>query len=374
MQRPRLTISLNDDERSTLEAWANPRKEAPSGPPRRALRARMVLLCAEGLDDATIAAHLGTGASTVGKWRGRFVRDRLAGLDDSARSGVPRRITDAQIEDVVLRTLEKTPPGGLRWTRRAMAHATGLSRSTIDRLWRAFGLSPHRAAAEETARPLRLDAVRAVVGLSSSPPDSALVLAVEDEAPPGEGPLRLGPLVLSAPCPAEPDPHEVGTAMRALLLQADRTTVQGKKPYRPRPGVELVRFLEACARAMPAGLGMHVVLDGHRAHHEGVLRAFSARCPHLEVHVAPTRDRFVAIATWALALPTERGNGPGTDGDVQPEARALLLASPPALPFVWTMPADNPRPPGGPDSVRYVMGEGKPDTSAQPRPYLACVG
>jgi len=329
----------------------------------------MVLLCAEGLDDATIASRLGTGASTVGKWRARFVRDRLAGLDDSARAGVPRRITDAQIEDVVLRTLEKTPPGGLRWTRRSMAHATGLSRSTIDRLWRAFGLSPHRAAVEErTARVLRLDAVRAVVGLSLSPPDSALVLAVEDEAPPGEGSLRLGPLLSSPPCPAEPDPHGLGAAMRTLLLQADRTSVQRKKPYKPRPAVELVRFLEACARAMPAGLGMHVVLDGHRAHHEEALRAFSSRHPNLEVHVAPSRDRFVAIASWALALPTERAHGPGTDRDVQPEARALLLESPPPSPFLWTMPADVSRTPGELDSVRYVRAEGKPDTNDQPRP------
>jgi transposase len=371
MQKPRLTISLNDDERQTLEAWTRDQNAPPSGSRRRALRAKMVLLCAEGLDDPTIAARLGTGQTTVGKWRARFVRDRLAGLDDSARAGVPRRITDAQIEDVVLRTLERTPPGGLRWTRRAMAHATGLSRSTIDRLWRAFGLAPDRTAAEDvTGRALRLDRVRAVVGLCLSPPDSALALAVDDEGPPDEGPLRLRPLIPFPADPAESDRNGLGASMHAFLLQATDTRVQKKRRYRPRPAVELVRFLEAAARAMPAGLGLHIVLDGHRAHHEEALRAFAARHPRLEVHVAPSHARFAELAGRVLAPPTEHAQRKEDHHDVLPAVRALLAGSPPAVPFVWTMPADVPRMPGAQASCRSVQPGGL-DTSGQPLPCLA---
>ncbi len=313
----------------------------------------MVLLCAEGLDDSTIAARLGTGQTTVAKWRARFVRDRLAGLDDSARAGVPRRITEAQIEDVVRRTLERTPPGGSRWTRRSMAHATGLSRSTIDRLWRAFGLAPQRSAPEGGG--LRLDRVRAVVGLWVSPGQHGLALAVEDEGPPREGPLCLRPLAPLLADAAENDQHGIGAAVRALLLRADQTRVQPKKPYRPRPAVELLRFLETSARALPASLGLHVVLDGHHAHHEEVLRAFAARHARLEVHVAPSRDRFVELAARVLALPAGRAPGGATDQDVLPEVRAWLLGPLPAVPFLWTRP------------VGHAQLEG-PSPSVQPLP------
>lgn len=307
MRRPRLTISLNDDERRTLDDWARAPEAQGSGSGRRALRAQMVLLCAEGLDDPTIAARLGTGPTTVAKWRARFVRDRLAGLDDSARAGVPRRITDAQIEEVVRRTLERTPPGGLRWTRRSMAKATGLSRSTIDRLWRAFGLAPERRAPTESS--LCLDRVRAVVGLCVSPGQHALALAVDDEGPPEGGPLRLRPLGPLPPDAAEGDRQGLGAAMHALLLGGEPTPVQQKRPYRLRPAVELLRFLEAAARAVPAGLGLHVVLDGHRAHQEEALRTFAARHPRLEVHVAPSHDRFLELAARVLALSKVRAQG-----------------------------------------------------------------
>jgi hypothetical protein len=155
--------------------------------------------------------------------------------------------------------------------------------------------------------------------------------------------------------------------MHALLLQADETRVQQKRRYRPRPAVELLRFLDAAARAMPPGLGLHVVLDGHRAHHEEVLRSFAARHPPLEVHVAPSRARFVELAGRVLALPTERAYGRGTHQDVQPEVRALLSGSPPAVPLVSPMPTDVPFMPGAQASCRYVQ-PGGPDTSDQPLP------
>src|SRR3954467_2218566 len=138
--RPRIPLTLTEDEQAKLHSWAN----RPTSAQRLALRSRIVLACAEGLNNQAVARRLRITPQTVGKWRGRFLEDRLEGLTDEPRPGAPRSLTDAQVEEVITRTLESKPPAATRWSTRGMAEVTGLSQSTIVRVWHAFGLQPHR--------------------------------------------------------------------------------------------------------------------------------------------------------------------------------------------------------------------------------------
>jgi transposase len=159
--RPTVQIVLSDEERQTLQRWARRRSSSQA----LALRCRIVLACAEGLSNVDAGWRLGIHAATVGKWRGRFARRRLEGLVDEARPGAPRSITDEQVELVVIKTLEETPPDATHWSTRQMARATGMSQTAIVRIWRAFGLKPHLVDTWKLSTdPQFIDKVRDVVG------------------------------------------------------------------------------------------------------------------------------------------------------------------------------------------------------------------
>ena len=177
--RPKALLTLSDDERQKLETWAS----RPTSSQRLATRARIVLACAEGLDNKTVAVRLRVNIVTVGKWRKRFVEDRLEGLTDEPRPGAPRKITDATVEEVVTKTLEEKPKAATHWSTRGMAEAVGLSQSAIVRIWNAFGLKPHVVETWKlSADPEFIANVRDVVGLYMSPPEHALVLAVDEKS------------------------------------------------------------------------------------------------------------------------------------------------------------------------------------------------
>ena len=177
--RPKTELVLSDEERERLESWAHRSRTSP----QLARRARVVLMCAGGLDNKTAAKKLRLTPQTVGRWRTRFVRDRLDGLYDEPRPGTPRQVTDAEIEQVVIRTLESTPRGATHWSSRSMAKASGLSRMTVSRIWKAFGLQPHRTETFKLSPdPLLIDKVRDIVGLYLNPPDHALVLCVDEKS------------------------------------------------------------------------------------------------------------------------------------------------------------------------------------------------
>ena len=160
---PRLPpLELSCAERATLERWA----KRPSSAQALALRCRIVLACAEGGANTAVAARLGVSRPTVIKWRARFVAHRLDGLLDAPRPGAPRTITDEQVERVIVKTLEETPRDATHWSTRQMAKATGRSPSAVSRIWRAFGLQPHRAESFKLSTdPQFIDKVRDVVGL-----------------------------------------------------------------------------------------------------------------------------------------------------------------------------------------------------------------
>src|SRR3990170_2533891 len=177
--RPKKELKLTGEERQKLEQWARRPKTAQ----RLALRSRIVLRCADGLSNQAVARQLRTSGATVGKWRERFRTARLEGLADEPRPGAPREIADAQVEDLITRTLESTPPEATHWSTRSMARATKVSRATISRIWRAFGLQPHRTETFKlSSDPFFVEKVRDLVGLYLNPPDHAVVLCVDEKS------------------------------------------------------------------------------------------------------------------------------------------------------------------------------------------------
>ena len=191
--RPKALLTLTPNERRELESLAHRSRSVPA----LARRARIVLACAEGRASKTVARRIRVTEGTVCKWRARFVRDRVAGLYDEPRPGTPRTITDAHIEDVIVRTLESTPRGAMHWSTRTMAKGAWLSYPTIARIWQAFGLQPHRSETFKLSPdPLLVPKVRDIVGLYIHPPERAVVLAVDEESqiqaldPGGSAPWR----------------------------------------------------------------------------------------------------------------------------------------------------------------------------------------
>jgi transposase len=178
--RPKAPLVLTEGERKTLERWARRRTNAQA----LALRARVVLACAEGATNVAVAERLGVWPQTVAKWRGRFVRERLEGLADEPRPGRPRTIADEQVEAVIVKALEQPPPDhDSHWSTRSMARTTGLSQTAISRIWRAFGLKPHLEQTWKlSADPQFIDKVRDIVGLYLDPPERALVLCVDEKS------------------------------------------------------------------------------------------------------------------------------------------------------------------------------------------------
>lgn len=166
-------IVLSEAECEQLESWTRRRASAQA----LAMRSRIVLACAEGLKNTEIAQRLGITRPMVTKWRNRFAAERLDGLIDEPRPGQPRTVTDAQVEEVITKTLESTPKDATHYSTRSMAAEVGLTQSAVHRIWRAFGLAPHRQDNWKLSKdPQFVAKVRDVVGLYLNPPERAVVL------------------------------------------------------------------------------------------------------------------------------------------------------------------------------------------------------
>ncbi|MGW1551123.1 IS630 family transposase, partial [Streptomyces sp. NPDC002346] len=175
MGRPMAELVLSEDERATLVRWSRRAKSSQA----LAQRCRIVLGCADGKTNRQVADELGIWPQTVGKWRRRFLELRMEGLVDEPRPGGPRKITDERVEDVVVATLERSPKDATHWSRASMAAESGLSKSTVGRIWKAFGLKPHQVDTFKLSNdPQFIEKVRDVVGLYLDPPERALVLCV----------------------------------------------------------------------------------------------------------------------------------------------------------------------------------------------------
>ena len=342
--RPKPPVVLGDEERQTLETWAS----RPKSTQRLALRARIVLACAEGLDNKDVAARLRTNTATVGKWRKRFLADRLDGLADEPRPGAPRKVTDALVEEVVTRTLEEKPKAATHWSTRGMAEAVGLSQSAIVRIWNAFGLKPHKADTFKLSTdPYVVEKVRDVVGLYMSPPENAIVLSI-DEKSPIQALDRTQPLLPMAPGQAErgtPDYVRNGTTSLFAALNVATGEVIGKC-YRRHRQQEFLKFLNEIDAQVERGPGVeiHIILDNYGTHTTPSVKRWFARHPEYHLHFTPTSGSWLNQVERFFAEITAKRIRRGAFRDVASLEKAIMeyLAnhneSP--RPFVWTANAD----------------------------------
>jgi transcriptional regulator with XRE-family HTH domain len=275
--RPTPPLTLTADERQTLERWTR----RPSTAQALAQRARLILSCAAGKTNTRVAQELRITKQTVGRWRMRFLADRLDGLLDEPRPGAPRTVTDAQIEAVLTRTLESRPADATHWSTRSMAKAAGLSRSTINRIWRAFALQPHRTETFKLSKdPLFIEKVRDIVGLYLHPPDRALVLCV-DEKSQIQALDRTQPLLPLRPGQPERRSHDYvrhGTTSLFAALDARTGQVIGQLHRRHRT-IEFRKFLETIDAAVPAELEVHLILDNYGTHKTPLIHRGSPGIP-----------------------------------------------------------------------------------------------
>ena len=340
--RPKSELMLTAAEREQLVSMAHRARSAPG----LARRARLVLACASGQDNKAVARQLRVTPATVGKWRSRFVVDRLEGLLDEPRPGAPRQVTDAQVERVVVRTLETTPRGATHWSTRGMAQATGLSRMTISRIWRAFGLQPHRSASFKLSPdPLLIEKVRDIVGLYINPPAHAVVLCVDEKAQ-IQALDRTAPLLPLQPGQVERHTHDYtrhGTTSLFAALDVKTGQVVGETHRRHRSR-EFRQFLDRLDAAIPAELEVHVVMDNYGTHKTPLIRAWFAKRPRFQAHFTPTYGSWLnLVERWFAELTTKQ-----LRRGAHRSVRALEAAiqefidahNTTGQPFVWTKTAD----------------------------------
>jgi transposase len=341
-RKPELT--LTDDEKQTLKTWAS----RPKSTQQLAQRARIVLACGEGLDNTSVAERLDVCAATVGKWRRRFLERRLDGLADEPRPGVPRKVTDADVERIVTRTLETKPKNATHWSTRGMAEAAGLSQSTISRIWRAFGLKPHRTGTFKLSNdPYFIEKVRDVVGLYMSPPERAIVLCV-DEKSQVQALDRTQPLLPMRPGQAERRTHDYvrnGTTSLFAALNVATGEVIGSCHRRHRHQ-EFLKFLNEIDAKVPreSGVEIHLILDNYGTHKTAAVKRWFLRHPEYHLHFTPTSSSWLNLVERFFAEITEKRIRRGAFRSVQALEQAIreyledYNRNP--RPFVWTADAD----------------------------------
>lgn len=340
--RPKATLKLNADEERELTSLAHRARSAPA----LARRARIVLACAEGHDNHTVAGKLRVTPATVGKWRKRFVQDRLEGLYDEPRLGAPRTISDEQVEQVVVRTLESTPRGATHWSTREMAKATGYSHMTISRIWQAFGLQPHRSESFKLSPdPLLVPKVRDIVGLYMNPPEHAVVLCV-DEKSQIQALDRTAPLLPMRPGQAERRTHDYkrhGTTSLFAALDVKSGKVMGETHPRHR-SIEFRKFLDRIDASVPRDREVHIVMDNYGTHKTPLICAWFAKRPRFHVHFTPTYGSWLNLVERWFGELTMKQIRRGAHRSVNELERAIYEfldahnADP--KPFVWTKSAD----------------------------------
>ncbi len=302
--RPKAELELRNDERESLIRYKKRKRTNRN----LAFRAEIVLLCASGMTNQAVAEKLRANKDTVGKWRRRFVERRLEGLLDEPRVGAPRTISDEQIEEVIVKTLESKPKARTHWSTRKMAKESGLSHSTIGRIWRTFGLKPHVVRGFKISNdPQFIEKVRDIVGLYLSPPRNAVVFSF-DEKPQVQALQRAQPVLpldLGAPERQTGNYIRHGTLdlFAAMDVASGRVIAKCKQQHRAK---DFVAFLKEVDAAVAPELELHIILDNLSAHKAEPVRRWLVRHPRFHLHFTPTYSSWLQPGRTLLCRPHQR--------------------------------------------------------------------
>lgn len=335
-------LVLSEGDREQLVGLTQRRKTSQA----LAQRARIILGCATGASNRDVARQERVLAQTVGKWRRRFLSRGVDGLFDEPRPGQPRRITDADVERVIVATLEKRPENATHWSTRSLAARLGLNQTAVSRIWRAFSLQPHRQETFKLSRdPLFIEKVRDIVGLYLDPPDKALVLCV-DEKSQIQALDRTQPILPMLPGVPERRTHDYvrhGTTSLFAALDVKAGTVIGECHRRHR-STEFLKFLRRIDREVPQHLDVHLILDNYGTHKSPIIRAWHKRHPRFHFHFTPTGSSWInLVERWFAEITNKwirRGAHRGTGELERAIYQYIETANQNPKPFVWTKTAD----------------------------------
>jgi len=340
--RPLAALRLAETDRETLERWTRRPKSANA----LAMRARIVLASSAGESNGRIATRLRLTPQTVGKWRARYIAKGVDGLLDEPRPGAPRTVGDEQLDRVLTLTLETVPADATHWSTRAMAARTGLSQSTVSRIWRAFMLKPHRSETFKISKdPLFIEKVRDIVGLYLNPPDRALVLAA-DEKSQIQALDRTQPLLPMRPGQIERRTHDYvrhGTTNLFAALEVKTGRVIGEVHRRHR-AKEFLHFLSTIEANVPADLDVHLILDNYGTHKTPKVHRWLLRHPRFHLHFTPTGASWMnLVEAWFSVFTRKRlkRSAHRSTRDLERMIHDYLEQNNmDPTPFVWTKTAD----------------------------------
>jgi len=340
--RPIPKLFLSEQEQEMLQRWTRRAKTSQA----LAQRARIILECSEGRTNSQAALELRLTPQTIGKWRRRFLQKRLDGLLDEPRPGTPLRLSDKEVERVLVLTLESTPKNATHWSTRSMAEACGLSRSSINRIWRAFALAPHRTETFKLSKdPLFVEKVRDIVGLYMAPPDKGLVLCV-DEKTQIQALERSQPVLPMRPGQLERRSHDYtrhGITSLFAALDAKTGKIIGEIHRRHR-STEFRKFLDTIDASVPESLDVHLILDNYGTHKSPMIQRWMVKRPRFHLHFTPTGASWINLVERWFALITEKQIRRGifrSTKELETSIRNYIQSyNDYSKPFVWTKTAD----------------------------------
>jgi transposase len=339
--RPRQVLELTGEEREQLVRWERRGKSSQA----LALRSRIVLACAEGHPNTEVARRCGVSSPTVGKWRRRFCELRLDGLCDDPRPGRPATITVGQVEEVLVATLESTPENATHWSRAKMAERSGLSASTVGRIWRAFDLKPHRSDTFKLSTdPLFVEKVYDIIGLYLNPPEMAVVLSV-DEKSQVQALARSQPAFPMMPGMCEKRTHDYlrhgTTSLFAAFNTADGSVISSL--HRRHRTIEFKKFLQKIDSQVPEHLDIHLVCDNYGTHKTPAIRRWLEQHPRFHMHYTPTYSSWInQVERWFAYLTDDllRRSDHRSVQALEKDIRNWVTAwNENPKPFIWTKTA-----------------------------------